>query len=178
MKKLHIILPTLLIAVFAVFYYKDREAAALRDTAAAEQRAAAERAEQQKKDADAKRAREDAERRAREREAEQQRKDAEKLAKFQRDLDTLRAERERLDATGADRKKELAALEQKLAALRAQNAAARDTLFNTQKTNESLSISRRNAELELQRLTAILARRAATSAAILPPPPPPPATAK
>jgi len=89
MKKFYIILPVVLIALFAIIYQRDREAAAEREVALAAEKAKLLEEEQIKKDAEAKKAREDAEQRAAERDAEQAKKEAERLAKWEADLSTI-----------------------------------------------------------------------------------------
>jgi hypothetical protein len=160
-KHSYIILTALFLSIFALLYHRERQAAAVRETAALAEKQAAERQAAAEKDAEARKSREDAARRAAERDAAQKQKELEKETKWRADLDQITAETKRHTDKAARQAAALAALESKLADLRRRKQAAAETLFATEKENELLSIERRNNELELQRVNEIIARRAA-----------------
>jgi hypothetical protein len=174
MKKFYIIAPLALLAVFAYFFQQDLEASKIREAEKTAANARAAEDARRQKEADEQKAREDAERRAAEREAEEKKKEEARLAKWEAESKEIAAETARHLAKSQKQTEEIAALEKKLAALRAENERRVRENFDTARAIETLAIEKRNLELEAQRVTAIIAARAAASAAVVPPPPPPP----
>lgn len=167
MNKLYLIVPALLLVAFGgvyVMHSRDAEAKAVVVAAEAERAAAAEAG---KKSEAERRAREDAERRAAERLAEEKRKEEEKAAKWEAasrqiadDTAGFLAQAEKLGA-------EAQALGARLAALRAEKDRAGQTAFDLALEVEAARVAKRNAELEIQRLVEMTARRAGTTLAPL-----------
>ncbi len=163
MNKLYVLVPVLLLAAFGVVYVvhsRDAEAKAAQ-VAAEAGRVAAERAAEK---AEAERqAREDAERRAAARLAEEARREREKIEKWEA------ASRQIADDTAGfveQAKKHAAeaeALEARLSALRTERERASLAAFELAREVEAARIRKRNAELEIQRLVEMTARRAGTT---------------
>ncbi len=163
MNKLYVIVPILLLIAFSgvyVMHSKDAAAQAAFAAAEAEQRAAAEAA----KKAEAERqAREDADRRAAERLAEERRKEEEKTARWEatsrqiaEDTAGFLVQFERLGTEARE-------LEARLASLRSERDRASQAAFDLAKEIEAARIAKRNAELEIQRLVEMTARRSGTT---------------
>jgi hypothetical protein len=163
MNKLYVIVPLLLTLAFGGVYLVHRkEAAAKAEIARVEAARAA--ADEAAKKAEAERqAREDADRRAAERLAEEKRKEEEKRAKWEavgkQIVDDTAAYQAQADKNAA----EIKALETKLAALRAEKDQMSQTVFDAAKELEAARIAKRNAELEIQRLVEMTARKAGTT---------------
>ncbi len=163
MKKLYILVPVVLTLLFGGLYYQHRQTAKVAAAAAAQaaEKAAAEEAA---KKAEAERqAREDADRRAAERLAEEKRKEDEKAAKWaavgaqiETDTKTYRAQTEKNAV-------ELKALESRLATLRSEVESARRANLDLALSVEAAQVRKRNAELEIQRLVEMLARKGSTT---------------
>ncbi len=164
MNKFYIIVPLILMVVFG-FIYKDfstkyeiqeaEEAAALQ---AAEEAAATQKAEAERK------AKEDADRRTAEREADEAAKLAERRAKWEaagaaiaKATAEANAEADKLAAEAAD-------LELQLREIRNQRDAKAAEAFELTKEVELARIAKRTAELDIQRMTAMVAKEAENSA--------------
>lgn len=172
MKKIYIIVPLVLLVGFS-FYYRnfaadlaEREAA---EKATEEARIAEEEA---KKLAAEKAARLESEKKAAQREAEAAEKEAKKRADWEAAGAKIAEETAGYKKQGDDYTKKINELEIQLLELR----RSKD-----QRTNEALAlteqielarIAKRNAELEIQRLTDMVAERAAKSSLTQMPPPP------
>jgi hypothetical protein len=163
MNKLYVLVPILLTLAFSgvfVVHQKDAEANKVAVAAEAAQRAEAEAA----KKAEAERqAREDAERRTAERLAEEKRKEEEKRAKWEAAGQQIADDTATYLAQAEKNAAELKALEDKLASLRAEKDSAGQAAFDLAKQVEAARIAKRNAELEIQRLVEMTARRAGTT---------------
>lgn len=175
MKKIYIIIPLLLLVGFSFYYLdfaKEQEQLEIQEKQAKAEAIAAEEA---KKAEAEKSARLESERRAAEREAEQAKKEADRRAKWDADGAKIAADTADYKKQGDAYTKEISNLEIQLLEVRR---------LKDQRTNEALAlteqvelarIAKRNAELEVQRLTDMVAERAAKSALTqLPPPPPQP----
>lgn len=132
-------------------------------------------AEAKKKAAEAK-AREDAKKRQDEREAEERKKIEEKEAKQAADDKKVRDQTAEFTAKVAAAQKQVNALESELDRLRKERDKVSRDSFEIAKRIELARIARRNAELEIQRMTEMVSRRAAESSLTRPPvlPPAPP----
>ncbi len=179
MKKIYLIVPLILLVGFSFYYLdfaKEQEQLEIQEK---EAKAAAIAAEEAKKAEAEKAARMESERRAAEREAEQAKKDADRKAKWE-------ADGAKIASDTADYKKQADAYTKEINGLELQLLELRR--LKDQRTNEALAlteqvelarINKRNAELEIQRLTDMVAERAAKSAmAQMPPPPPVPGAAQ
>lgn len=179
MKKwMYLIFPGVMLGIFLVVYLSHKEKAEEKERVhiaeVAKQKA---EAEEKKKVAEA-RAREDARKRQEERDAEERRKEAEKAAKQAADDKKVADQTTEYTAKGAAAAKKVAALEIELDRLRKEKDKTSRETFDLAKQVELTRIARRNAELEIQRMTEMVARRAADSSLTRPPTlPPPPAPA-
>jgi hypothetical protein len=160
MNRFYLIIPIILLALFGGAYWQhsrtaDADARAKDDaTAQAKTIADAQKAETERK------AREDADLRAAARLAEEQKKEAEKRAKWDADNARIAEETTRYSAQVAALTQEQAALEKALADTRAQREKLTKENFETARAIELARIARRNAELEVQRMTEMVARKA------------------
>lgn len=174
MKKwLYLIAPGLMLAGFTVLYYS--HAAELhKKNAAQKAKIQQERieTEEKKKVAEAK-AREDAKKRQEERDAEEKKKQDEKAARQAADDQKVRDQTAEYTAKGDAAAKQVAALEIELDRLRKEKDKTSREAFDLAKQVELARIARRNAELEIQRMTEMVSRRAAESSMTKPPMPPP-----
>lgn len=163
MNRLYLIIPALLLALFGGVYWQHARTAASQADEKAAAVAAAQVAELAKKaEAEAK-ARADAETRSALRLAEEQKRDAEKRARYEEESRVIAADTTRYTALVSTRTAEFTALEKQLADLRARRAALNTETFSLARTVELARISQRNAELEIQRLTEMVARQAANT---------------
>jgi hypothetical protein len=173
MKRSYYIVPIVLLALFGGLYWQhmgemDRKIAAQK----AEQARVQAIEDGKKKEAERK-AREDADKRIAEREAAEKKKDDEREAKRKADIDKIKTETERYNTQLADLNKEGAKMEKELSDLRAQKEKLGRDAFESAKKVELALIEKRNAELQVQRMAEMVAKRANDSTlAKLPPPPP------
>ena len=169
MNKIYIISPSVLLAVFAFFYSQFTKDYAAKIIEKERVVAEAKTAEEAKKKEAEDRARKDADERQKKREAEEAQKAAEKKAKWEA------AGKEIADATARYNKdaekhaKQSAELEIQLSELRAQKEKVSREAFELAKKVELARISKRNAELEVQRMTEMVSRRASESTLTKPP---------
>lgn len=177
MKKwMYLIFPGIMLGAFVFVYLGHVEETHKKEKAAAE-KVARERSdlEAKKKVAEAK-AREDAKKRQEERDAEEKKKQDEKAAKQAADdkkvADQTAESLTRVNAA----QKQISALETELERMRKDKDKLSRESFESAKNVELARIARRNAELEIQRMTEMVSRRAADSSMTRPPvlPPPPP----
>jgi hypothetical protein len=163
MNKLYIIVPLVFTVLFGGVYYShtvQASAAAAEAALVAQKTAEVETA----KKADAERqAREDADKRAAERIAEEKRKELEKAAKWAAQSQEIAADTATYLAQAAKNLGETKALETKLAALRAEKDKLSQSVFDFDKEVETARIAKRNAELEIQRLVEMVARKGGTT---------------
>jgi hypothetical protein len=179
MKKwMYIIFPSVMLAGFLVIYFTHKEEAEEKERAhialVAKEKA---EADEKKKIAEAK-AREDARKRQDERDAEEKQKADEKAAKQAADDKKVRDQTAEYTAKADAAAKQAAALENELSRLRKEKDQTIRETFELAKQVELTRIARRNAELEIQRMTEMVARRAADSSLTRPPVIPPTTTAK
>lgn len=165
MNKLYLIVPVVLTLAFSGIYYTHSLDAGQKAEAAAAAAAQAEAEAAAKKAETERQAREDAERRAAERLAEEQRREDERRAK------QAAADKVVADDTAAYLAKakantaELKTLETRLATLRSDKEKAIQAAFDFDLEIEKARIAKRSAELEIQRLVEMTARRAGTTLA-------------
>jgi hypothetical protein len=173
MKKwMYLIFPGVMLAGFLVFYMSHKKTAEEKERAHKIQVAKEkDEADREKKEAETK-AREDARKRQEEREAEEKKKEDEKAAKQAADDKKVRDQTAEYTAKAEAAAKQAAQLEQELDRLRKEKDKTSRETFELQKQVELARIARRNAELEIQRMTEMVAQRAAASPMTRPPPVP------
>lgn len=170
MNRLYLIIPLILLALFGGVYWQhsltaDADARAkAAATAHAKSIADAQKAETERK------AREDADLRAADRLAEEKKKEDEKRAKWDADSARIIEETARYSAQVAALTQEQAALEKALADTRAQHEKLAKENFEAARAIELARIARRNAELEVQRMTEMVARKAGETSLLRPTP--------
>lgn len=161
MNKFYLIVPLALTLGFGGIYaVHTRDAAAKATVAAAEAARHAETEAAKKAEAE-RQAREDADRRSAERLAEEKRKEEEKREKWAKAGREISAETETYRAQVAKNTAEVKQLEAKLAAVRERKDAASRAEFAQAAEIERERVRKRNAELELQRLVEVVARKGA-----------------
>lgn len=169
MNKTYIIVPVVLLAIFMVFYFNFSKEAEIKEAARIEREALeAEQKAAEKRAAEA-RAKEDADRRAAERDAEEARKEAERRAKWDAVGREIAEATQKYNAEADRYAKQAAQLEMQLLELRNQKQKAAAEAFELQKQVGLAQIAKRNAEMEVQRMTEMVSRRAAESALTRPP---------
>lgn len=171
MKKwMYLILPGVMLAGFLVVYFSHREKAEAKERAHIAQVAKEKsEAEEKKKVAEAK-AREDAKKRQEERDAEEKKKEAEKAAKQAADDKKVRDQTAEYTAKADAAAKQVNNLEVELDRLRKEKDKTSRESFDLAKQVELTRIARRTAELEIQRMTEMVTRRASESSMTRPPP--------
>lgn len=178
MKKwIYLILPAAMLGIFLVVYFSHAKKIEEREVARAE-KVRVEQAESTRKKQEAEsKAAKDAKERQREREEADAKKDADRLAK------QAAIDKEVRDATNAfladadKASKEASRLESDLASLHKSKDKTNRETFEMAKQVELARVAKRNAELEIQRMTEMISKRASDSSMTrMPPPPPPPPT--
>jgi ABC-type Na+ efflux pump permease subunit len=165
MKKwMYVIFPAAMLGIFLVFYFSAAKKAELK-----EQQHIAEIAKQKADETEKKRiaedkARVDAVKRAAERSAEEAKKEADKIAKWQADSKRIQEDTDKSIADADRYQKEVSKLEIELDTLRKSKDKASREAFDLLKQVERAKVDRRNAEIEIQRLTEMVARKASESA--------------
>ena len=176
MKKwFYVLFPAILLGVFLFYYTASKAETEAREKAAkAEMAKEKAEADQKKALAEAK-AREDAEKRAADRAADEAKTAKEKEDKYNSDMARIKEDTDRSNATAATYAKQVSDLTIELDSLHKQKDTEMRESFELAKKVELAEIARRNAELEIQRYTAMLVDRADQSTLTKMPPPPPPA---
>jgi hypothetical protein len=174
MKKwFYVLFPAILLSVFLFYYTASKAETEARDKAAkAELAKEKAEADQKKATAEAK-AREDAERRSADRAAEEAKAAKEKEDKYNTDMARIKEDTDRSNATAATYAKQVSDLTIELDSLHKQKDTETREAFELAKKVELAQVARRNAELEIQRYTAMLSDRAEQSTLTKMPPPPP-----
>jgi len=174
MKKwFYVLFPAILLSVFLFYYTASKAETEARDKAAkAELAKEKAEADQKKATAEAK-AREDAERRSADRAAEEAKAAKEKEDKYNTDMARIKEDTDRSYATAATYAKQVSDLTIELDSLHKQKDTETREAFELAKKVELAQVARRNAELEIQRYTAMLSDRAEQSTLTKMPPPPP-----
>jgi hypothetical protein len=175
MKKwFYVLFPAILLGVF-LFYYTASKAETEARVRAEKAELAKEKAEADQKKAVAEsKAREDAERRAAERAAEEAKAAKDKEDRYNQEMARIKEDTDKSNATAASFAKQVSDLTIELDTLHKQKDALTRDDFELAKQVELAEIGRRNAELEIQRYTEMLANRADESSLTKMPPPPPP----
>jgi hypothetical protein len=172
----YLVIPGILLAVFIFFYVgavKDMEHRAAEKQA---EKVRVEAVEKARKDEIEKKAIADAEKRQREREEADRAKEAKKEAAYQEVMTQLATETTKWNTQADKLAKEVGTLEISISQARSNKEKLTRETFDLSKEVELAKINRRNAELEIQRMVEIAAKKMMeSSVAIAPPPPPPPA---
>ncbi len=170
MKKwMYLIFPGIMLAGFIVIYLSHKEASEAKEKAHVAQVAKDKAvADEKKKVAEAK-ARDDAKKRQEERDAEDRKKEEDKAARQAADDKKVRDQTAEYASKAAAAEKQVAASQSELERLRKEKDTLNRETFEMAKQVELSRIARRNAELEIQRMTEMVARRASESAMTRPP---------
>ena len=170
MKKwMYLIFPGLMLGLFLFFYLaasKETELKEKQHIAAAAKLKADEAA--RKKIIEDK-ARLDSEKRSAARAAEEKKKEDDKIAKWVNDGKKIQDDTDKANAEANRLSKEAAVLEIQLDTLRKAKDKASREAFELVKQVELAKVARRNAEIEIQRTTEMISRRAAESSLVKPP---------
>lgn len=162
-----------LTAIFLVFYLSDRKAAEKREAAQAAIALQKQNEAAAKRKADEEKARKDADDRAKARADEEAAKEAEKRRKWDEESKRIQDDTNAALARGDKSAKEVAKLEIDLDNLHKASEKASREAFDIAKRVERAQAERQAAELEIQRTTEMIARRAADSSLTRMPPPAP-----
>lgn len=166
MNKLYVLVPLVLTLAFGGFYLQHRSGAAAEAVRVAEAKAR-EAAEVAAKKAEAEGlARADAERRESERRETERKKEEEKRARWAADSLRIEADTAQFQATAAAHAEEAAALAKQLAALRIERDQAGQGMFDVEREIELARIQKRSAELEIQRLVEMVARKGGSTVGV------------
>ncbi len=172
MNKSYLIVPIVLLAVFGFLYsgaLKEMDAKAASQQAAADKRNAEEK---KRKDEIEARATADAKKRQDEREAADRAKEEKKIREYEEGLKTLRDEAAKYSGEADKLSKEAADLEIQISQARTDKEKLNRETFDLAKEVEQTKINRRNAELEIQRMIDMVAKKLTDSSIVIPPPPP------
>lgn len=161
-----------MLAIFLFFYFAHMEEAQVKEKARLEAKAQAEKAEADRKAAIEAKAREDAAKRAAERAEADAKKQADRLAKQEAEDRKIKETTDELVAKGNALAKRVSELEIELNALRLNKEKLNREAFEFAKQVEQARVAKRNAELEIQRMTDMVAKRAADSSLARVPTPP------
>jgi len=175
MKKwMYVFGPGLMLAVFLFFYFasKAETDARLRAEKIHKEEVARE-AEAKKQAAEAK-ARADAEARNAERAAEETKAAKDKQDKYDNEMRRIKDDTDKANANAEAYAKQVSELTIELDSLRKQRDTITREGFDLAKRVELAEVTRRNAELEIQRMVEMISNRADQSTLTKMPPPPPP----
>jgi cobalamin biosynthesis Mg chelatase CobN len=170
MNKFYILVPVILLGLFSVVYWQHSKESAQK---AVEKKMAEDKKHDEeiaKKKIAEEKAKEDADKRSKAREKEESDKEIAKQAKYQADIDTIKKDTAKYAGEAENYSKQAAGLDTDLANLRASKEKLIRESFELDKKVELAKIDRRNAELEIQRMTEMIAKRAADSAMAKMPP--------
>jgi len=164
MKKwMYVIFPSLMLLVFIGFYISSQNELAVREKQKAEEVARQKAAEDAHKAALEAKAAEDAARHTAERAAEDAKALAEKEAKWQAESDRIQKETDASNASLDKYSKLVDKLQIQLDYLHKAKEEANRASFESFKRVQLADVERRNAELEVQRMVAMISKRAEDS---------------
>lgn len=164
MNRIYIILPVVLMVAFAFLYRGHSKEAAEAARQKQVQVELKKKEEDRKKEELNQKALADAERRTQERLKEEQAREDKRVAKYQETIQKLKDELKKYTDEIETNTKKTSVLEKNLADLRARREKENRELLELTKKVELTKIARQNAELEVQRYTEMISRRAAESA--------------
>jgi Flp pilus assembly protein TadB len=155
--------PVVLLVVFSGVYWQfsktSDEAEHAKQVQVAQQKAT----DEQKKKEEETKARQDTEKRIAERAAEERKKEDERIAKWDAESKRITDESQGYATQVASNSKEIADLTKELADLRQAKENKTRDLLNSASEAELAAIAKRSAELEIQRMTEMVARKVASS---------------
>jgi hypothetical protein len=176
MKKwMYLIFPTVMLGAFMFLYIAESKEAEIKEKAKAAEIAKVKAQEAEKKKIAEEKARLDSAKRAAERAAEDAKREADKIAKREAEAKRIQDETDKYLADSTAQSKKIADLEVQVEAARKSKDQASRESFELLKQVERAKVERRNAEIEIARLTEMLARRASDSSMTRMPTPPSPA---
>ncbi len=165
-----------MLAIFLFFYFSHIKEAEQQEKIRQEKLEQDRKAEAAKKAEIEAKARADAERRAAERAAADAKKEAEKVAKWEAENRHIQEETDGYNAKANAYAKQASELDIQLTKLRAEKDRLIREAFEFAKQVEQARIEKRNAELEIQRMTDMISKKAAdsslTRAPVMPTPKP------
>ena len=160
MNRFYIIVPLALLVAFGGAYWQHSNEAENLAKGKASVVVQAKAAEEAKKAEAERKAREDADKRAASRIAEEQKKETDKRAKWEADSVRIADDVARYHLQADEAAKQTAVLQKQLSELRASRKILNDEAFNVAHEVESLLIQKRSVEIEVQRMTEMVARKA------------------
>jgi hypothetical protein len=163
MNKLYLIVPLVLTLAFGGVYFSHTKDAAAKAEIAKTEAAKAEAEALAKKQEAEKQARDDADRRTAERVAEEKKKEADKAAKWAAQSKEIADDTATYAAQALKNEAEAKVLAAKLAELRDAKDKAVQAAFDFDLEIEKARVAKRAAELEIQRLVEMTARKAGTT---------------
>lgn len=174
MKKwLYFIAPVIMLVIFTFFYFAHAEEVAQLEVIRKAEEAAKAKAEEERKARIEETARIDAAKRAADSKAKAEKKEADRIAKWNKESLQIAEETQGHKAEADKHAKAIAELEIELDLLHKAKAKLSAEELNFAKRVERARIAKRNAELEIQRKTELMVRRAEKSSATRTAPPPP-----
>ena len=173
MKKwMYLIFPGIGLGLFLILYFSEVKKMEAKEHARAEEVAKEKKADEDRKAKLQAEANESAAKKAKERADELAKKDADKAAKWKAEGDKIQEDTDKANAEAAAHTKKIADLEAQINALHNQRDQANREYLDLIKSVELTKVDRRNAELEIQRMTTMIANRASDSSMTKMPPPP------
>ncbi len=166
MNKIYVIVPIALTFAFGGIYLKHSKEAAAQEQQVLAAKARKEADEAAQKAEAEHQAKADADKRETERQAEEKKKEDDKRAKWAADTKRIADDTATFTTTAAAHAATVKKLEVELAALRAEKDKAIQANFDFANDVELTRIQKRTAELEIQRLVEMVARKGGTTAAI------------
>lgn len=164
MKKwLYFIVPGILTVIFTFFYFTHAKEAAEKERIRKEQIAIVQAEEAAKKAEIESKAREDAAKRAAEREAEAAAKEADRVAKWEAEGQRIQADTDQYNSEADQLSKEISELQITLDSLYRNKEKTNDEVLQLAKRVERARIDGQTADLEIQRLTEMIVRKAEAS---------------
>lgn len=161
MKKFYYIFPVALLAVFSAVYSQFSKASDEAASIRAEKAAALKTEEENKRKVSEAKSREDSEKRVAARQAEEKKKEEERIVKWEAETKRVADEGRQHAAQTTAYTAEIAVMEKELAELRATKDVRNREYLASATDVELTAIAKRSAELEIQRLTEMVARKAA-----------------
>jgi hypothetical protein len=175
MKKwFYVLFPTLLLGIFLIFYLSSRSETLAREATLREETAKAKVEADQKKAAAEATAQADAERRNIQRASDEAKAAKDKEDKYNAEMAHIKAETDRASASAEKFAKDVSDLTIELDNLHKQKDTLTRESFELSKKIELAEVTRRNAELEIQRYDEMIANRADQSVLTKMPPAPAP----
>jgi hypothetical protein len=166
MNRFYLIVPVVLLALFGGVYWQHNRSAAADARQKAAAVALAKEADESKKQAAEAKAREDAAQRTAARLADEQKKEQEKQDRWEAEGLRIAEDTARDTGKAASLAGSVAEREKELAALRSARDTVNHEAFELARQVELARIQKRNAELEVQRLTEMIARKVANTSLV------------